>query len=100
MRREAFGNRIKVNVLLNAKSGLCAEDCSYCSQAKGADTGVARYRTLHPREMLAEAKKAQAAGAQRYCIVLSGRGGTWSEVEQVSEATRLIKDETNLTHIS
>jgi len=96
VRREAFGDRVKVNVLLNAKSGLCAEDCSYCSQAKEADTGVPKYRVLHPREMLAEARKAQEAGAQRYCIVLSGRGGTWNEVEQVSEATRLIKAETNL----
>ena len=65
VRREAFGDQVKVNVLLNAKSGLCAEDCAYCSQAKGADTGIARYRVLEPAEMLDEAKKAQAAGAQR-----------------------------------
>lgn len=96
VRREAFGDRVKVNVLLNAKSGLCAEDCAYCSQAKGADTGIPRYRVLSPDEMLSEAKKAQAAGAQRYCIVLSGRGGTWGEVQQVTEATRRIKAETNL----
>lgn len=96
VRRDTFGDAVKVNVLLNAKSGICAEDCHYCSQAKGADTGIPRYRVLHPREMLAEAKKAQAAGAQRYCIVLAGRGGTWHEVEQVTQATRLIKEETNL----
>lgn len=96
VRREAFGDRVKVNVLLNAKSGICAEDCAYCSQAKGADTGIPRYRVLSPDEMLSEAKKAQAAGAQRYCIVLSGRGGTWGEVQQVTEATRRIKAETNL----
>ncbi|GAA5503240.1 biotin synthase [Deinococcus xinjiangensis] len=96
VRREAYGDSVKVNVLLNAKSGICAEDCHYCSQAKGADTDIPRYRVLHPREMLAEAKKAQEAGAQRYCIVLAGRGGTWNEVEQVGEATRLIKAETNL----
>lgn len=96
VRRAAFGDRVKVNVLLNAKSGICAEDCAYCSQAKGADTGISRYRVLSPGEMVDEAKKAQAAGAQRYCIVLSGRGGTWGEVEHVSEATRRIKAETNL----
>ncbi len=96
VRRAAFGDRVKVNVLLNAKSGICAEDCAYCSQAKGADTGIPRYRVLAPDEMVEEAKKAQAAGAQRYCIVLSGRGGTWGEVEHVSEATRRIKAETGL----
>ncbi|SMB95545.1 biotin synthase BioB [Deinococcus hopiensis] len=96
VRRHHFGDRVKVNVLLNAKSGLCAEDCAYCSQAKGADTEIPRYRVLHPREMLEQAKKAAEAGAQRYCIVLSGRGGTWPEVETVGEATRLIKAETKL----
>lgn len=96
VRREYFGDQVKVNVLLNAKSGLCAEDCAYCSQAKGADTGIPRYRVLSPGEMLSEAKKAAQAGAQRYCIVLSGRGGTWHEVEQVGEATRRIKAETGL----
>lgn len=96
VRRHHFGDRVKVNVLLNAKSGLCAEDCHYCSQAKGADTGIDRYRVLHPVEMLEDAKKAAEAGAQRYCIVLSGRGGTWPEVETVTRATQLIKQETNL----
>lgn len=96
VRRQAFGDEVKVNVLLNAKSGLCAEDCAYCSQAKGADTGIPRYRVLSPDEMVSEAKRAQEAGAQRYCIVLSGRGGTWGEVQHVTEATRRIKAETDL----
>lgn len=96
VRREAFGDTVKVNVLLNAKSGLCAEDCTYCSQAKGADTGIPRYRVRTPEEMLADARRAEAAGAQRYCIVLSGRGGTWGDVRQVAEATRQIKANTGL----
>jgi biotin synthase len=32
VRRAFFGNRVKLNFLVNMKSGLCAEDCSYCSQ--------------------------------------------------------------------
>ena len=75
VRREYFQDRVKVNVLLNAKSGICAEDCHYCSQAKGADTGIPRYRVMEPQEMLAQARQAAQAGAQRYCIVLAGRGG-------------------------
>ncbi|MBI1979334.1 MAG: biotin synthase BioB, partial [Elusimicrobia bacterium] len=34
VRRRAFANRVKLNFLLNAKSGLCPEDCFYCSQSK------------------------------------------------------------------
>jgi len=96
VRRHFFQERVKVNVLLNAKSGLCAEDCHYCSQAKGADTGINRYRVLDPSEMVENARRAADAGAQRFCIVLSGRGGTWPEVNTVAEATRRIKSETNL----
>ena len=96
VRREYFQDRVKVNVLLNAKSGICAEDCHYCSQAKGADTDIARYRVMEPQEMLAQARQAAQAGAQRYCIVLAGRGGSWPEIETVAEATRLIKTETSL----
>ena len=96
VRREYFQDRVKVNVLLNAKSGICAEDCHYCSQAKGADTDIARYRVMEPQEMLAQARQAAQSGAQRYCIVLAGRGGSWPEIETVAEATRLIKTETSL----
>ena len=96
IRRHYFADKVKVNVLVNAKSGLCAEDCHYCSQAKGAETDIPRYRVMHPREILEQAKQAQAAGAQRYCVVLAGRGGTWNEIETVATATRLIKEETNM----
>src|SRR3972149_5399158 len=29
-----FGNRVHLNFLTNAKSGLCSEDCGYCSQSR------------------------------------------------------------------
>ena len=46
VRRQHFANRIKLNYLVNLKSGLCPEDCSYCSQALGADTVVLKYSWL------------------------------------------------------
>src|SRR5699024_1599009 len=39
VRRARFGNRVKLNYLVNLKSGLCQENCSYCSQALGATAG-------------------------------------------------------------
>ena len=36
LRREHFGNTVKVNYLVNLKSGLCPENCNYCSQALGS----------------------------------------------------------------
>src|SRR5260370_17296819 len=34
MREAAFGRRVKICMLRNAQSGICPEDCSYCSQSK------------------------------------------------------------------
>src|SRR5215467_12908744 len=39
-----FGNRVKLNFLLNVKSGLCPEDCAYCSQSKVSTAPIPRYR--------------------------------------------------------
>jgi biotin synthase len=35
VRRYFFGNRVKLNTIINLKSGLCPEDCFYCSQRLG-----------------------------------------------------------------
>ncbi|MER3428943.1 MAG: biotin synthase BioB [Pyrinomonas sp.] len=93
VRRAVFGNKVKVNVLLNAKSGFCPEDCGYCSQSRHAASEIARYPMLDPASMLAEARKAYEAGAHRFCIVTAMRGPTWRDIERVAEATQRIKAE-------
>ncbi len=93
VRRHFFGNRVKVNVLLNAQSGLCPEDCHYCSQSRISKAAIPRYRLLSVEEMVARARAARAAGADRFCIVISSRGASWREVEAVAEAARRIKAE-------
>src|SRR5262249_40090110 len=73
VRRHYHGNRVKLNMLINAKSGLCAEDCGYCSQSILAQSGVDRY-PLQSRETLLEgARQAMEVKAHTYCIVISGR---------------------------
>jgi biotin synthase len=93
VRRAFFGNKVKVNVLLNAKSGFCPEDCGYCSQSRHASSKIARYPMLDPASMVAKAHEAYKAGAHRFCIVTAMRGPTWKDIERVAEATRLIKAE-------
>ena len=79
-------------MLINAKSGLCAEDCSYCSQSIVSKTGVERY-PLQSREVLLEgARQALEVKAHTYCIVISGRRPTERELKAVTEAVREIKE--------
>ena len=93
VRRAHFGDRVKVNVLLNTKSGYCPEDCGYCSQSRHVKTEIDRFPMLRPEGMVAAAREAYAGGAQRFCIVAALRGPSWPQIEQVAEATRRIKAE-------
>lgn len=93
VRRAFFGNKVKVNVLLNAKSGYCPEDCGYCSQSRHAQSTIARYPMMDVEAIVNDARKAHEAGAHRFCIVTAMRGPTWRDIERVAEATRRIKAE-------
>lgn len=96
IRRRYFGKRVRLHVLMNAKSGLCPEDCGYCSQSSVSTAPIDRYPLL-PKERLVEgALRAVQARAARYCIVISGRGPTDREVDAVCEAVREITERTPL----
>src|SRR3970282_2617137 len=73
IRRHYHGNRMKLNMLINAKSGLCQEDCGYCSQSILAQSGVDRYSLQSKEVLLAGARQALEVKAHTYCIVISGR---------------------------
>lgn len=50
VRRHFFANRVKLNLIVNMKSGLCPEDCSYCSQRRGPNAEVLKYHWIDPIE--------------------------------------------------
>jgi len=93
VRRAHFGRRVKLNMLVNAKSGLCPEDCGYCSQSAVSTAPVERYRLLDREVLLAGAREAAARRAGTYCIVASGRRPNPRELRAVAEAVRAIKAE-------
>ena len=91
LRRHYHGKRVKLNMLINAKSGLCSEDCGYCSQSIVAESGVDRYPLQSIEVLLEGARQAMAVNAHTYCIVSSGRRPTPRELQYVAEAVREIK---------
>lgn len=93
VRRQWFGRRVKLNYLVNLKSGLCPEDCSYCSQRLGSKAEILKYTWLKPDEAAAAAKAGVAGGAKRVCLVASGRGPTERDVARVSETISAIKEQ-------
>lgn len=91
VRRHYYGNKVKLNMIINAKSGLCPEDCGYCSQSLISTAPISKYPLLNKETLVAGAREALQCKAGTYCIVASGRGPTDKELEQVAEAVAEIR---------
>lgn len=96
VRREYFGNRVHVQVLRNAKSGLCTEDCHYCSQSKVSRATIERYPMVSKDILLSEARKAKQIRATRFCLSTSGIRPTEHEIDQLCDTIKAIKEDTQL----
>jgi biotin synthase len=97
VRRHHWGLRVQLHVLMNAKSGLCPEDCGYCSQSSISTATIERYPLQSREAILDEARRAAVVGARRFCVVISGRGPTDGEIAQIAETVRAIKRELPLS---
>ena len=91
VRSRHFGMRVHIQVLSNAKSGLCPEDCRYCSQSSVSTAEIDRYPMISADELLAGALGAKAAGARRFCMALSGSSPSEAELDRLCEALGRIK---------
>nr|WP_226659401.1 biotin synthase BioB [Pseudalkalibacillus hwajinpoensis] len=93
VRKHYYGKKVKLNMIINAKSGLCPEDCGYCAQSAFAHTNVSKYPLLDQETLINGAREAMARKAGTYCIVMSGRGATNRELDKVIDAVEHIKSE-------
>ncbi len=97
LREAHFGRRVSFCVIINAKSGLCSEDCAFCSQSVRSQTEISQY-SLMPQEKLVEAaREAAAQGAARFSVVTSGRGiASTREKEAILSAVAAIREAVDL----
>ena len=91
IRRRWFGKTVQLYFLMNAKSGLCPEDCHYCSQSKVSEAEIPRYNLLSREKLLDGARVAAERGSKTYCIVISARGPSERELQAVEKIVPEIK---------
>jgi biotin synthase len=96
VRRRYFGRTVQLYFLMNAKSGLCPEDCTYCSQSKISEAEIPRYNLLSRDKLLAGAAAAHERGARTYCIVISARGPNDRELRAIEQIVPEIKQKFGL----
>jgi biotin synthase len=90
------GQGVRLCAIVNAKSGRCPEDCSFCAQSAHHKTQIEAYPLMEPQQILRNGQVAEAMGARRFSIVTSGKALTEKELEKVIKAIRLLKEKTEL----
>jgi len=82
--REKFrGNRADLCSIVNAKSGACPEDCSFCAQSAYSKTDADVYQLLNKEEIIKAALSAKKYGVKRFCIVTSGKQPSNKELHEI-----------------
>src|ERR671918_2719007 len=89
--RKFSENLVDVEMLLNAKSGSCPEDCSFCAQSAFYETKINKYPLLSKETILQRAQKAKESGANSFCLVCAYRSPPEADFNYVCDIIELIK---------
>ena len=84
-RRRFDPNKVQVSRLLSIKTGGCPEDCAYCPQSVHHKTGVVADKLMDAPSVLAEAGRAKAEGASRFCMGAAWRNPKDRDIETLAE---------------
>lgn len=95
IKEKNLGNRIDLCSIINAKSGRCAENCSFCAQSSHHQTNTPVYDLKSCDEIVQGAVQAEREGNHCYGIVTSGTGvNAGEEFNRITEAIERIAAET------
>ena len=93
-----IGNRVSLCSIINAKSGLCKENCAFCAQSAHHSTDVPIYSLVDEETLVAGAAEAEKSGSSCYGIVTSGTGiASGEELDRICAALARIRKETNIS---
>lgn len=97
IRQRFVGDKVDLCAIVNGRSGMCSENCTFCAQSAHHKADISVYPLLSADELVAAAKQAQDGGALRFSIVTSGRGVDGdSDFPQIIAALERINKETKL----
>jgi biotin synthase len=89
-------DNIDVETLINAKSGNCPEDCSFCAQSTFYETGISKYPLLADDIILEKAREAQLNGAASFCLVCAYREPSQNDFEKICKIIEKLRKEVKL----
>jgi len=96
VRKESMGRELELCSIVNAKSGVCGEDCKFCAQSSRHSADVSVYPLKEKDEIIKAAEDAKKIGAEKFGIVTSGNRLTEKELNVITEAVSLIKEKVGI----
>ena len=90
--RKFNGEIVDIESLVNAKSGSCPEDCSFCAQSSFYKTGISKYPLLPTDKLIDHARNAKNEGSTSFCLVCAYRSPPEKDFEQICDAISKIKN--------
>lgn len=94
--RKFSQDSVDVETLLNAKSGNCPEDCSFCAQSTFYETDITKYPLLPDEIILYKAVEAKINGAASFCLVCAYREPPQNEFEKICKVIERLRKEVDL----
>lgn len=92
IRSENTGDKLEICSILNARCGLCSEDCAFCAQSSSANCEIETYPLKSTSEIIKAAEHAQEIGAESFGIVTSGNRLDQNQVDTITEAIKYINN--------
>ncbi len=92
-RQHFDANEVQVSTLLSIKTGRCPEDCKYCPQSVRWNTGLEDEELLPLNVVRDAARKARAAGAERFCMGAAWRRPKDRQLDQVIDMLKVVREE-------
>jgi biotin synthase len=87
---------VDVESLINAKSGNCPEDCSFCAQSAFYETGITKYPLLPDKTIIEKAREAKIHGAASFCLVCAYREPSENDFEKICRVIEKLRKEVQL----
>jgi biotin synthase len=92
--------KIYLCAISNIRSGVCGEDCKFCTQSVKWGADIKRFKQKDIETIVYEAKLAKKNRASGFCLVTSGKGLDDKTLEYVSKCAKAILKEVDITIIA
>lgn len=90
------GRRFDACSLINARSGRCSEDCSFCAQSGHHGSDCETYGLRSGEEILVAARSAADFGAARFCTVTSGGALSQRDFDALMDSLARVRTEVDI----